>query len=182
MALELDSLLVKIVLPLAILGGAGWYLHHQGVESGQAEIQALWNKDKADRDEATAQLKSAYAQKERTNAEESNRAALALQKASDDHQAELAALKRDYAQRLLDSQARAAIYQRQAASSPAECQRLASHTAELDRSLEEGRSLVRELRTALELRDQQLVQVGNQLLADRKLYGETDMMNESGKH
>lgn len=170
------STLLRILLygalPLAVLGGAGWWCYSSGLDTGKTEIQAKWDADKAKRDQAEAALKARYADEEKKHAQESATAAAALDAASAAHAKELDALRDDYARSVQRSDARAAIYQRQAQAGAVECGDLASHTAELDRSLEAGRSLVGELRATLELRDQQLVQVGQQLTADRKLLEE----------
>lgn len=165
----LPKILLYGVLPLALLTGAGWYCYSSGSDHGKAEIQSKWDADKKARDEATDKLQSDYAQKEKEHAHESQKAADALQSASEAHATELAAVRSDYAHSLQLSTDRAAIYQRQAQGGAVECAGLASHTAELDRSLEQGRSLVRELRDTVELRDQQLVQVGKVLTADQAL-------------
>lgn len=165
----LPKILLYGVLPLAVLSGAGLKCYSSGLDHGKAEIQSKWDADKEARNQAMDKLQADYRQKENEHAQDSQKAADALQSAGNTHANELAALRSDYARSLQLSASRTAIYQRQAAGGAAECSRLAGHTAELDRSLEEGRSLVRELRSALELRDQQLVQVGNQLLADRQL-------------
>jgi chromosome segregation ATPase len=157
------------VLPVAVISGAAWYCYSSGSDHGKAEIQSKWDAEKEAQSEAITTVKAELAQKENKHAQESQRAAAALDAASSAHAQELDALRADYARSLQRSDARAAIYQRQAESGSVECASLASHTAELDRSLEAGRSLVAELRATVELRDRQLVQVGEQLTADRHL-------------
>lgn len=170
------NLLTKVglygVLPAAVLFGAGLCIYTKGQAHGEAVVQKKWDADKRARDAATQKLKDEYAQKEQDHAHDSQKAADALDTATKQYAGDVFTLRADFASRLHDSTTRAGIYQRQAQGGVAECASLASHTAELDRSLEEGRSLVRELRDTLELRDQQLVQVGNQLLADRKLFSD----------
>jgi hypothetical protein len=143
------------------------------LDHGKSEIQSEWDAQKQAQTKAVDTLKAQYAQKELSHAQESQRAADALSSASEAHAKELDAVRSDYARSLQRSETRAAIYQRQATGGAAECRGLASHTAELDRSLEAGRSLVGELRATLELRDRQLVQVGQQLMADRKLFADS---------
>lgn len=84
----------------------------------------------------------------------------------------LDALRIDYANRLLQSAAREGIYQRKAQGSAVERDYLASHAARLDRSLEEGRSLVRELRETLGQRDNAIRTLSQQIQADRRLINE----------
>ncbi|UWJ04310.1 putative Rz/Rzl spanin protein [Escherichia phage vB_EcoS_Uz-1] len=68
------------------------------------------------------------------------------------------------------SERRASVYKRQAEAGTLECRSLASHAARLDNSLEEGRRLVEELRATVRLRDNQLIELGKQIQADRKLF------------
>lgn len=95
--------------------------------------------------------------------------ALALKQARELHEAIIIEQRGTYEQRLLQAERRAAIYQRQAQDGAAARRNLASHAAELDRALEEGIHLVGELESTLRLRDRQVIQLGNQLLSDRKL-------------
>jgi hypothetical protein len=165
----LPKVLLYGVLPAAIIAGAGWKCYSSGLEHGKSEIQSKWDAEKDARKAAEEQLKAVVADKEKTHAQDSQRAADALEAAAQAHATELTAVRADAARSLQRSDARASIYQREAQGGSTECSRLASHTAELDRSLEAGRSLVGELRATLELRDRQLVQVGQQLSADRNL-------------
>jgi phage-related minor tail protein len=158
------------VLPAAVLLAAGEWCYSSGLSHGKAEIQSKWDAEKAAQTQATDKVAAAIAQKEKTHAQDTQRAADALDAASQAHAAELAAVRADAARSVQRSDARAAIYQREAQSGAAACSALASHTTELDRSLEAGRGLVGELRATLELRDRQLVQVGEQLMADRRLF------------
>ncbi len=101
-----------------------------------------------------------------SNQKEINRALEAAKYESD---AALAAARSEYAGRLRQSESRAGAYQRMSQADAAERVRLAEHAARLDAALEEGIFVVAELQAALGLRDQQLKQLGQQILADRKL-------------
>lgn len=81
-------------------------------------------------------------------------------------------LRTELASRLLDSKARADIYQRQAQSGAVECGNLANYASELDRTLESGRNLVQELSTTVKQRDSEIKTLGDQILNDRKLFTE----------
>jgi hypothetical protein len=89
---------------------------------------------------------------------------------SQKHALALDAISVDANNRLQLSKARADVYQRQARSSSAEQERLAKHAAELDRTIEEGRSLVRELREAVGQRDAAIRALGSMITTDRKLF------------
>lgn len=86
------------------------------------------------------------------------------------YQLDLAGITADYNKRLLLSQTRAGIYQRQAKGSAVEQERLAAHAAELDRTVEEGRQLVGELKATLGQRDSAIRALGSIILTDRKFF------------
>lgn len=83
---------------------------------------------------------------------------------------DLAGIRAEYDSRLLLSEKRAGIYQRQAKGSSTEQERLATHAAELDRSLEEGRQLVGELKATIGQRDSAIRALGSMILTDRKFF------------
>lgn len=171
------SLLIKlglyVALPAIVLLGSGWCIYTKGSEQGAAVVQKKFDDYRQARSQAEQKLKDGYVNRERDHATDSQKAADALQQASEAHATELVAVRTDLTHQLLVSESRAAIYQREARGGATECAGLASHTAELDRSLVEGQSVVRELIATINLRDGQLVQVGNQLLADRKLFADS---------
>lgn len=86
------------------------------------------------------------------------------------YQRDLAGIAAEYKQRVQLSETRAGIYQRQAKGSALEQERLAAHAAELDRSLEEGRQLVTELKAAIGQRDSAIRALGSMILTDRKFF------------
>lgn len=156
-------ILVLVIWTLASIHGAI-------KDSGRAEIQALWDADKAQHALAIAALKDEYASKEETHRTENRRISSELSQANLDHAKALAAAQLDYTQRLRNVEQRAAIYQRQAQGGAAERGDLADHASRLDASLEEGRSLVRELRETLGLRDRQIHSLSDQIRNDRALF------------
>ena len=137
-----------------------------------APVMAQWNKEKSDYAAAIDALRATFAAKEQTHRDETQRINDELAETKRVHDVELAGVIAEYERRLRNSTERAEVYQRQAAGGPTQCISLASHTAKLDKSLEEGRALVEELRRTVGLRDRQLTEVGKQLLADRALYAE----------
>lgn len=170
---------LKIGLSVVVLAAALWAVgtYHEHVQqTGRDEIQALWDADKKTHQEAIAKLTAEYAIKEDAHRTENRRISYELSQANIDHANALAAVERDFAQRLRSSENRAAIYKRQAQGGTSERGDLADHASRLDASLEEGRSLVRELRETLGLRDRQISSLGEQILNDRKLFAE-----EAGK-
>lgn len=67
-----------------------------------------------------------------------------------EHENFVADLRNEFSNRMLQSEKRGNIYRARAESAGAECRQLAEHAARLDRSLTEGRELVKEFRADLE--------------------------------
>lgn len=93
-----------------------------------------------------------------------------LQLSQDEHRQTLADSRNRFAQRLRSAEDRAVGYQRLSEASAAERTYLASHAAELDRSLEEGRQLVFELRQTLGLCEVRVSTLAQTIRADRALF------------
>lgn len=88
-------------------------------------------------------------------------------------------LKSEYDSELLKSRQRAELYQRYSQSDKAKQRNLANYTAQLDRSLTEGRELVRQLTETLRTRDTQLRALGVYIEQSSKLYErETNELEE----
>lgn len=167
--------LPHLVLGLAIVGGVsyvGYRLHSSGVESGRAEKQKEWDAETFDYNEEIKRIQAEYAEKEALHRRNNTRITHELAEANRTHAVEIATMQSDFDRRLQLSNQRSAVYQRQAEGGAAECRSLASHASRLDASLEEGRSLVRELRATLGLRDQQVKALADQIRNDRSLLEE----------
>lgn len=87
-----------------------------------------------------------------------------------EHENTLNNLLTEHSGRLRNLEKRADHYRRLSETDTTECRDLGDITTRLDRSLEEGRFLVVELRDKLKLRESQLRVIGNQLKADRYLH------------
>lgn len=140
-----------------------------GSSRGKAITTEAWLKENKKRDEKTNELTVKNTKLEAENKALVERIAKELAANEKRVQKAILAVHAEYAQRMYHSQAREGIYREQAAGTAAERDRLASHAAELDRALEEGRLLVEELRHTLGLRDSQLELLGQQIRADRAL-------------
>lgn len=168
-------------LPHALLAGLVIYLGSQVYnhiyESGQNSVQVKWNKEKAKQASVIKELQAKYDKLESKHIQETERIKHELNQSNEKYQYALSRVKSDYNIRLQTLSQRADKYQRLAQAGTAECGSLAGITTEFDRTLERGRSLVRELRETLGFRDEQLILVGSQLLSDRALLekaGEND--------
>lgn len=136
---------------------------------GAASVQVKWDEQVKEHNEAMDVLKKHYATAEEAHRTENRRISYELSEARRTHEVDLANARVDYERRLQSSSARSVVYQRQAEAGALECRDLASHASRLDSSLEEGRSLVRELRTTLGLRDRQVKALSDQINNDREL-------------
>lgn len=157
---------------ILLLGSVGiiYSAYYFGSKHGQQKVQSLWDDQKEADRKATDKLKAEYAQTEALLRAENAKVTHELSQANKKYEVELTQLRSDYDKRLRSSNERAQVYQRQAESGAAECRNLAVHAAKLDRNLEEGRSLVRELRATVGQRDDTIRALSQQLLNDRKLF------------
>jgi hypothetical protein len=162
---------LKVLLPLLALAGGVYWVYSSGQSQGKAEIQKLWDDAKLEEAAEVARLEKEIADTEQVHRQESRKVADKLADSEIRFAGAIAALRGDFAQRLQQHSERATVYERLSDGGTAERSHLASHAAELDRSLEEGRLLVGELRSTLEQRDQQILGLADQIRADRQLIG-----------
>ena len=76
-------------------------------------------------------------------------------------------IRSDHAGRMLNSEKRNSILRERAETSNPECRPITLHATRLDRSLEEGRGLVREFSRTLRQRELEINKVSNLLIRDR---------------
>ena len=162
------------MIAVALLIGSAVFVYNKGVTSGEESTQKKWDAEKKLYDTAIAGLKDHYGMLEAANRTKTEELTHDLAEAQRNHDVAIANAQSDFDKRLLKSQARADYYKRMSEGGSIEYRNIASHAAELDRSLEEGRLVVRELRETLGLRDKQLIALGDKLQADRKLLTTTD--------
>lgn len=163
----LDPRGIAIAVAVVALFGSGWYFGANHAETA-AELTAtekelthsrLINKLQTDLETASV-IHTTELQEIRD----------AWTEAQEAYTLDVAGIRADYEQRLLLSKTRAGVYQRQAKGSSVEQERLAAHAAELDRSLEEGRQLVKELKATIGQRDSAIRALGSMILTDRKFF------------
>lgn len=157
------------VIAVGLLAGSLFWAYEKGNSHGQDEVTKEWNQEKNLQQTAMNALKDNYAVLEAANRQKTTELTHDLAEAEKNHALAMAGAQSDFDKRLLQSQKRADLYKRQTETGTSECRAIASHAAELDRSLEEGRSVVAELSATLRLRDSQLTALGAKLLADRQL-------------
>lgn len=162
--------IVGIVLAIVCL----WMLYSLGFKNGEEKIQKLWDADVAAYEATMDELQKQMVFNEQMHREETRNLTDALANAKKDHAVALATLNAEHKLRLRESSERAGIYQYQAQAGAVEQRGLASHAAKLDLAVVEGIRLVNEFAATIRLRDAQLIQLGEQIKADRKLIGDTD--------
>lgn len=158
----------------------GSFIYTSGSKYGASVVQAKWDATKEQDRQKIDDLKQEYDVKEEIHRAENQRINHELAEAKRAYEVALAGQRAEYDGRLLNSENRAGVYQRQAQSGAAESRRLASHAAELDRSLEQSRQLVFELRHTLGLRDRQIMMLADQIKSDRALLNEEGNKDGNG--
>ena len=165
----MNAKLIAVIVVAALAAFIVYSIFNVGVAIGSARVQASWNAQKEADQQRIDDLKEEIKQQEAIHQTDTTRISDELAEAKQKYTEDLADLRSEYEQRLRSSGNRADHYQRQARGSAIERDNLASHAARLDASLEEGRSVVRELRATLGLRDDQLKALADQIKADRQL-------------
>lgn len=163
------SLTLIKALPYVALTGVILFLGSCTYKAGQNDVQDKWNQEKKTVADQTEVLKENLRNAESVHRDEMGKVKDALYQTESKFQTDINNIQSTYTARLRTAETRSASYQHQAQSGTAECIRLASYATELDRSLEEGRSLVQELGATIRLRDSQLITLGSHIKADREL-------------
>ena len=157
---------IAIGILLVIVIGLGSYKIYS---MGQESIQTEWDKAKLVYAQTIAKVHEDYKAKEVIHMQENQRIANELLRTKEEYGNALSSIRDEFTNRMLDSEKRADVYKRQAQSGTIESNRLAIHAAKLDRLIEEGRRLVRELRETIGLRDSQIKLLSDQINSDRAL-------------
>lgn len=152
-----------------VAGLCGVLIYTLGSVNGSSGVQSLWDADRKATDKVITELKLTIAAKEATHSLLSKENSDALAKSQAEHAKALDAVRTDYAKRLLNIETRANVYKRLSDGTATERDRLVEHTAQLDRTLEEGRHLVGELRETLGQCEITVGVLGTQILLDRDL-------------
>lgn len=151
-----DYLLIVIVFL------AGYFL-------GSYSEESSWLKKETAYKEQLLQLHQTIQIKQKEYAELSSNIQTQLANAKRLYEAKLSNVSSSYANQLQQSEQRAKLYQSQATKGEAERRSFASHAAELDRSLTEGRRVVKELTEHIRFRDAQCTLLGKQITIERKV-------------
>ena len=136
---------------------------------GEANVHREWDLEKAKHQAELVRLNEEKLARERQHRTESDEIRNRIIESQTVLAADLAALRSQHAFGLRESAERAQVYQRMSDAGATQQANLASHAAQLDRSLVEGRQVVGELRATLVQRDRDLRSLGEQLRVDREI-------------
>lgn len=121
-----------------------------GMKIGADRENTKYTKEKMKIQEQTAELIQQYRERVEEHAKKQTDLVQELKDAKQKHQTIVSDLRSEFSVRMLESENRGKIYRNRAEAAGAECRALAEHTTRLDRSLTEGRELVKEFRADLE--------------------------------
>ena len=179
--------LVKVGAPILIvlgvillLYGIGVSIYSTGKQAGIDEVSKEWTQEKLAYQDEILRIKALNAGLEQDFENREAEVNKELRNVKASYERTLASNASEHAARLRNHQERADLYERKAQGSEVERRGLASHAAELDRSLEQGRQLVFELRHTLGLRDRQIMMLADQIKSDRALLNEEGNKDGNG--
>lgn len=161
--------ILKIGLPILAVGLLVWYVFSLGSDHGKFVIQEKWDAQKQVDAKALADEKKKIASEEAIHRANDRKISDELASIKQTASVDIARVRNESALRLRDNAKRVDLYRRQAEAGAIERANLASHAAQLDRSLSEGIELVEELQATVELRDGQIRGLAAQINNDRQL-------------
>lgn len=164
---QLETLLAAVVLTGSIA-----FAYSMGKSNGENRIRVAWQQEELAYNKQINDLRDNYEQLQDLHTQENKAIADQLKQEREQYEEAVNTIRSDYTSRLRDSEERSDIYKRHSQGSAAERERLASHAAKLDRTLEEGRRLVAELTGTVRLREYELIKLGQQIKNDRTLLSE----------
>lgn len=134
-----------------------------GYSAGSSEVRQQWVAEQKANTAKVNELKVNYEEQLNEYRQKTDSLSKEIYDTRTQYDNHIATIKSDYTNRLLSSEQRASVYKRMSEAGKCTSDDLSAYTAKLDRSLTEGRELVRELRELIKLRDQQLNQLGKEL-------------------
>lgn len=134
-----------------------------GYSAGSSEVKQQWVAEQKANTVKVNELKVNYEEQLNEYRQKTDSLSKEIYDTRTQYDNRIATIKSDYTNRLLNSEQRASVYKRMSEAGKCTSDDLSAYTAKLDRSLTEGRELVRELRELIKLRDQQLNQLGKEL-------------------
>ena len=137
---------------------------------GQKDVQAEWRKETIRIQSEMLKVEEVHKKTLQEYIVKNNNLQEEIINAKKNYEAKLRNINDEYSVRLSESEQRAKVYKRMSEQGKCQSTDLSDYTTKLDRSLTEGRQVVKLLRETLELRDSQLRQLGEQLKQMEKLH------------
>jgi hypothetical protein len=158
----MTKILLSSLIILITVGIGGYKLYHHGYKNGAQSKESEWRQRESKLLIQINELEVKHAKQQKDIADE-------VEYARKNHAADVASQRIVYEQRLSQSDRRSKVYRTQAEACDTSSRDLADHAAKLDRSLEEGRGVVRELWSALRFCEDRVSILGDVIKNDRKL-------------
>lgn len=137
---------------------------------GQKDIQEKWQKETIKYQNEMLKVEEIHKQALQEYIVKNNNLQKEITDVKKNYEVKLHNINDEYTVRLSESEQRAKVYKRMSEQGKCQFTDLSDYTTRLDRSLTEGRQVVKLLRETLELRDNQLRQIGEQLKQMEKLH------------
>lgn len=150
------------VITCVLLLGSNYYCYSKGFSSGSEEV-------KSEMTYQTNRLQEQLRTKEQDYRTEVEKLEQQILTNNERYRADIDSIHSSYTSELLKSQQRADYYRKLYSKREASCN-LSEYTGKLDRALTEGISLVRELKSTLERREQELRELGQYLELENSLH------------
>lgn len=144
-------------------------VYSAGVLHGMSNVQKEWDADVHAREVVTAAYKAENNLLKQQNSELVAKHTKDLKDAKQQYQNNIKQLESEFTRRMQLHENRAQLYREQAQGGEVERGTLANNAARFDRALEEGITVVDELSELVKLRDKQIIVLGEQIRADRKV-------------
>ena len=157
--------LVYVFSSVLALSLFSWFIYSKG----QGNIQEKWDKEKTEQAIRIALVQDKYDQLLESHKLFSSQVADTLKEKDEKYEKDISSIAAAHTDSLRKYKSRADTYQRQAEAGTTEARSLASHAAQLDASLIEGKRVAAELAATVRLRDEQLILLGSQIKADRAI-------------
>ena len=138
--------MIKDVIPVLIFIV---FTFLSGYKIGSDMNQRTHEKQQAKLNIQIEDLREEYRKKREEHQKTQSELLSEMEKLQNEHKTVVSSLRLTFDDRLLESEKRSSIYRARAEHAGTECRSLAEHTSRLDRSLTEGRELVKEFREDL---------------------------------
>lgn len=155
-----------ILIGVTVLGAVASFSY----SLGQKDIREEWQKETIKYQNEMLKVEEIHKQALQEYIDKNNNLQREIVDVKKDYEAKLHNINDEYSVRLSESEQRAKVYKRMSEQGKCQSPDLSDYTTKLDRSLTEGRQVVKLLRETIELRDNQLRQIGEQLKQMEKLH------------